>query len=378
MDKNPPTEAETLRKVLNELQSRLPTGWTLSSPGPVTRTGSRVEGITESFLSISAIDGRVADITIEIMRDGSPQATRASIQKLRELEPGTDFLILAPFLSRRSRELAEAEGVNYADVTGNVRVALTNPALFLHDHGADVNPFPGKGPERGLSGVAAGRIVLTLCDRILADEPLTLTEVAARSRVSLSYLSRIIALLERENLVERASRGPIMAVERSGLVRRWAEDYTLLSSNRGYLYLDPRGAAHTLDMMGTKAFQSTVFPFAVSGSFAAYRYAPISSPSRLVCFVDDPDMAAQSLDISPATGTGNVFILTPRDSTLYEWTTAWERDEWEVAVPCAPPAQIVADCLSGPDRMPEEGEALLSWLQSNRSSWQDLGGIEAP
>ena len=294
----------------------------------------------------------------------------------RELATKQQLLLLAPFFPRRSRELAESVNVNYADLTGNLHVVLKEPSLFLRDRGAEINPYPGQDPDRGLSGTAAARFVLTLCALKPPRNPWTLTEVAGRSSVSLSYVSRLVTILEQEDLVRREPRGPIKAIDRPNLIRRWAEDYSLLGSNEGRLFLDPRGAEHALKTMGKREFQQSVFPFAVSGSFAAHQYAPVSTPSKLVCFVDDPSVAAQTLDISPATGAGNVFLLAAYDSMVYERSMPWDRADWEAPVPCVPPAQIVADCLTGPDRMPEEGEALLRWFQENREGWEGFPGIE--
>jgi hypothetical protein len=34
------------------------------------------------------------------------------------------------------------------------------------------------------------------------------------------------------------------------------------------------------------------------------------------------------------------------------------------------PSQVVVDCLTGTGRMPAEGEALMSWMTENESSWR--------
>ncbi len=371
-----PPETETLRRGLEQIRLRLPAGWKLSVGEQERRATPRTAPRPDAMVRLVAPGGVAARLVVEVKRVASPQVTRAAIQWLLAAKSKSEPLLLAPFLPRRSRALAEEAGVNYADLTGNLRLALRTPALFLRDRGADVNPFRGKGPERGLAGAAAGRVVLWLCVLEPPVSPWTLSEVAKGSGVSLPYVSRLIELLEREDLVRRKPRGPIEDVDRPGLVRRWAEDYSLLRSNRGRLYLDPRGASRALETMGTVAFQKGVDRFAVSGSFAANRYAPVSSPSKLVCFVDDPDAAARALDLSPAAGAGNVFLLAPYDPIVYERSDPWEREGWARPVPCATPAQVLADCLTGPDRMPAEGEALLAWLQKSRRGWEGFKGVE--
>jgi hypothetical protein len=281
-------------------------------------------------------------------------------------------MLIAPYLPERSRKMAEAAGVNYADLTGNVYVSFRRPALFLKDQGARENPFRGKDPTRRLAGGVAGRVVLWLCQLAPPLSPLLLTDVAKGSGVSLSYVSRLLDILEREDLIRRKPRGPIEAVDRPGLVRRWAEDYSLLGSNRGRLYLDPRGAQNALDGMKSAAFQR--MRFAVSGSFAVSRYAPVTASSKLVCFVEDLDAAADVLSLVPARGTGNVFLLAPYDSIVLDEARYLDSEGTAFPVRYAPPAQVAVDCLTGPDRMPEEGAALLEWLQQHQPGWAGIPG----
>jgi hypothetical protein len=33
-------------------------------------------------------------------------------------------------------------------------------------------------------------------------------------------------------------------------------------------------------------------------------------------------------------------------------------------------SQVAVDCLTGPDRMPSEGEALIEWMAANEQAWR--------
>src|SRR6202034_2422091 len=58
-------------------------------------------------------------------------------------------LVVARYLSPPVRaKLAEA-GLSYIDATGNMRVELSRPRLFLSDRGADNDPWRGPGRPRG-------------------------------------------------------------------------------------------------------------------------------------------------------------------------------------------------------------------------------------
>jgi hypothetical protein len=36
----------------------------------------------------------------------------------------------------------------------------------------------------------------------------------------------------------------------------------------------------------------------------------------------------------------------------------------------AAPSQVAVDLLAGPGRNPEEGRALINWMQANETSWR--------
>ncbi|HEX2416721.1 MAG TPA: hypothetical protein VHJ83_01170, partial [Micromonosporaceae bacterium] len=56
-------------------------------------------------------------------------------------------LVVAPWLSPRTRERLEERDYSYADLTGNVRLRTRRPPVYLRLHGSDQDPTP---PERSL------------------------------------------------------------------------------------------------------------------------------------------------------------------------------------------------------------------------------------
>lgn len=388
MREGPPSESETLRLGLQEVRRRLPVGWKVdTSPRAQSIVSEGLPG-PDALARLKGPDGRSADLVIEVRTDGSPRATRLATRQILGWKSNAEPLFIAPYLPRRSREIAEEAGVNYTDLTGNMRLAVSRPALFLRDRGVNVNPYPGEEVERSLAGAAAARVILGMCrmsapvsslvpTEVAQNTGVSLTKIAKDSGVSLAYVSRLIRLLEREDLVRRDPRGPIRGMDRPGMVRRWAQDYDLLRSNSVRLFLDPRGARRTLEALGSREFERRrIGRIAVTGSFAANRYAPVAAPSRLVCYVEDVEATARALDLTPSSTSGNVLLLTPYDGIVFEAMRDAVRTSDDSTVPMAPPAQIAVDCLTGPDRMPEEGEALLGWLQKNWSGWKGFGSEE--
>jgi hypothetical protein len=102
----------------------------------------------------------------------------------------------------------------------------------------------------------------------------------------------------------------------------------------------------------------------VTGSFAAAECAPIAPPSLLVCYVDAPIGVAEKTGLVRATSTGNVYLCEPLDPVVFERT--WSQGETVYASL----SHVAADCLTGPDRMPAEGDGLLEWMAANEESWR--------
>ena len=260
--------------------------------------------------------------------------------------------------------LLEEAGANYIDMTGNMLVQVARPSVFVRRQGADKDPTPGDEPARSLRGGKAARVVRALCD---FKEPATSRTVAARAGVSPGYVSKLVGLLEREALLERQGRGPVQPITRvlwAELVRRWSADYRVLEATASRLFLAPQGIPAFLQDLAGWAGGVPSGRYAVTSSFAAAQRAPVAPPSLLVCYVDAPLGLAEKTGLIRATSAGNVYLCEPLDPVVFERT--WT----EGGTTYAGLAQVAADCLTGPDRTPAEGEALLEWMAANEGSWR--------
>lgn len=75
-------------------------------------------------------------------------------------------------------------------------------------------------------------------------------DLADKADVALGSLSRTIDLLDREGLIERVDRGPITEVDWQQVIRRWAKNYEIATSNQVTTYLDPRGLPALAEKLG--------------------------------------------------------------------------------------------------------------------------------
>ncbi len=344
-----------LREAAEAILRRLPPSWKLyelaiPEPGP------------DAIFRVRAPDGDESAIIVEVKAQVAPRDISRLVTQFQSYATKTEteaaaFLLVAPYLSARARELLDDAGVAYVDQTGNVRLAIEQPALYIERTGAGSNPFREDRPLRSFKGPAAGRVVRALCDFI---PPYGVRELANRSRTPAATVSRVVALLDRDAIVTKDSRGRVVAVDWRALIRRWTQDYSLMSSNRTQTYLEPRGLPQLLSKLRANPLQ-----YAVTGSLAGAAKAPIAAPRLATLYVEDPVSAAATLGLRPAESGANIVLAEPFDRVVFD--RCWEQDNIRFSAL----SQVAADLLTSPGRGPSEGEELLKWMEGHERDWRE-------
>lgn len=309
---------------------------------------------TNSALTLRSPDGSSARFKMVFRKSLDPRDVLAMMKTSKQGGIGT--LVIAPFLSFRTRQLLREARASYADATGNIRLVLDKPGLYVETEGASKEPDRQKRPLESLKGPAAGRVVRALCD---VGPPYGVRRLSQIAQTSPASVSRVINLLEREALIERGEQDQISAVDWKNLLQRWTRDYQVLSSNEPANFLAPRGVNELLERLGTLKRR-----IVVTGSLAATRRAPITPARIAMAYVDDPAAVAQSLDLRPAETGANVMLLRPFDPVVFART--WS----EGGVSYAALSQVAADLLTSPGRGPSEGEELVAWMKKNVDDWR--------
>jgi len=338
-------EATLLQEASRVLAARLPAGWQQR----VTRFEAPPQGRPDAILDVIGPDGSKARLTVEAKSDLVPRAVAGLRNRVDDYssDPG---LVVAPFLTRSTRERLRAENLNFLDLTGNVRLVLARPGLYIETQGAEQDPSPKRQPGRSLRGAKAARIVRALCD---FPPPFPISNLAAQAKVDISYASRLVEWLSREALLDRRPRGSVESVDKAGLIRRWAQYYEVLASNDARAFLDPRGVENLVRALSDGAIRVR---YAVTGSIAANRIAPIAPARLAMVYVDDVQAAAAALKVRPAEAGANVMLLSPFDDVVFERT--WHDGGLTIVAV----SQAAVDLMTGPGRAPSEAEAILEQL----------------
>jgi hypothetical protein len=346
-----------ISRAISGLRTRLPSNWRMD----VEAQPASSVGVLDALLRLCAADGTCGNFILEARnrvepKDVSTIADQLTVYGRLGDGEGAEPVVVAPYLSSRTRERLEERGVGYIDLTGNVRVVLDRPALFVHTRGAERDPRREERPARTLKGAKAARIVRALCDFA---PPVGVRELADRAGTDPGYVSRVFALLEREDLIQREHRGPVTSVDWHALIRRWTDDYSLFGSNRTGSYLEPRGLNSLLPKLSNPDFR-----YAVTGSLGSASIAPLAPARLAVIFVDDIEDAAERLALRQTEAGANIILAEPFDPIVYE------RDEERDGITYVAPSQNAADLLTSLGRGSNEAEELMEWMASNEGAWR--------
>lgn len=328
------------------IQSRLPEDW-LASPG-----GSSLQ----PTLALRGPNGSQVTLAVEVRASLEPRDVAAIM-----VRPMPPQMVMAPYLGPRTRDLLEQSGVGFVDLTGNLRLVVSEPCIFLSAAGAARDPVPTPRALQSLRGAAAGRVVRALVELAL---PVGVRGLAIAAETPLATVSRVVSFLETEAIVMRDAEKRVVEVDWQALLVRWSTDYAITRSNELQTYLEPRGLASLYPKL------SRLSRYAATGSLAGPGIAP---PRIAMLYVDEPNEAAETLGLVPAEAGANVWLLRPYDDVVFVRTQ--QRliggGVAGVTIVTVSDAQAVVDLASCPGRGPQESEALVERMKERR----DVAGV---
>ncbi|WP_143138894.1 hypothetical protein [Lentzea waywayandensis] len=367
------TEAELIWSALLAIRSALPSTWTIE-PGVLTiQAGLRRAYKPDGQFVITAPDGSKATVLLECKAVVVPRDVAGIAEQLKQYAKAAEeggvkiggLMLVAPFVSPTTRAQAEQHHLmGWFDLTGNLRLRVEQPAVFLDRAGADRSGFrdPADRLLKSLRGPAAAKVVLELCETSV---PVGVRDLAARAQVGAATSARVLELLDREAVITRGEDGAVTAVRKRALVDRWSRDYKVLASNEVIATLDPRGLSHALAMLRDEDSRVVL-----TGSAAARAYLPqgltaVSPLVSLSLYAEDPIGLMDRLGLKSVERGMNVLVMRPYDDVVYVRSRRVEGLDY------AAPAQVVADLLTGPGRSTEEAEQLMTVLDTSEAGWKE-------
>lgn len=337
----PEASRRRLDDTVDRLGALLPEGWQLSverrsSEGGVIRVADDRDSIDIAVIARDRIEPRDLD---------------------RLQLPDQPTIVSTAWLSPRTRELLRARGAGFLDRTGNTELRVQRPGLYLRTNGSDRDPKPRPKPGPSLRGPRAWALLRTLIE---VSPPYTAGDLASTLKLDNGYITRALQVLADERLIERRPRGPVTSIEWEPLLRRLIESYSLLDANITSTWIAAAGPSRLLDDLA----DLRVGKWAVTGSFVTSAFAPVAAAEVAVIYTADPERLAKAARLLPATTGSNVILAVPYDPIVFQ------RGQTLDQVQAVSVVQAAMDSLTGPARMPAEGEALLTWMRRDEPRWR--------
>lgn len=330
---------------------------------PYRLAGNDEDDLADAVYTVRANVAGVpyAQVIVEAKRSLTPAAAKEillpQMRLLRQIHGQAAVLVIAPWLSPRTREILSERRVGYLDLTGNINFRLAT-GVFIRTDGAQHDPAPGvpKRRSRGLAGAAAGVVTRLLVDYC---PPFRQKDLAVVGGVTPGYMSRVLRTLDDEALITRDG-ALIVDVNWPELLRARAGSAELMKINR----VRPMVAGKSPEALyRTLISQGSEVSVAITGSYAAREVAPAAVGGTLMLYVSPDDVRSggeidDELGLVPpaSNGRSNVILLEPPNNGPFKGIRPFGAT-WHVGL-----SQLVVDCLSGPGRLPAEGNAVLTHM----------------
>lgn len=352
-----PTSDEVARLVVASVRERLPQSWMVSETFEPRRGPLR----PDVEVDIDAPDGGFARLLVELKQVlDRRDVSRVAEQARSMTERPTDIpVVAARYLASSVRDALAEEGVSYVDATGNMRIVLDRPAMFISAQGKDRDPWRTGRPRGTLKGEPAAKVARALIDY---RRDWSVRELVATSGASTGAAYRVLEYLEREDLVVKEDKR-YRVTDWERLLRAWSVDAPFQASTRTKAFIDPRGVDNLLAKIG----EQPKFPVAVTGSVAAKEWATYAPAKAAYVYVSSIQEAAEKWALRPNAAAPNVILLEPRSFGGVPFVNAGSSKS---GYPIAAPAQVAADLLNGPGREPSEGDFLIEWMKANEEQWR--------
>lgn len=176
---------------------------------------------TDITAKIKLPDG-VLHLVAAVKNSGQPRLAREAVNRLlrfKDKVPNAYFVFIAPYISSKSAEICESEGIGYLDLSGNCLLSFDKVLIQKTDY---PNQFKEKRDLKSLFTPKAERLLrVLLCN---PGKKWKIKNLAVESGVSLGQASNVKRVLFDREFIS-GKRGGFSLKDPLALLREWAENY---------------------------------------------------------------------------------------------------------------------------------------------------------
>jgi len=300
-------QGEELEEGFQEALIRiLPVDWQVAVRTEARASDSRAD----AYLGLTSPRGEQIEACVEFRSRAEPAEVARLVPWLQRC--GSAVLV-APELGPRAREILNRAGISWLEPDGDCRIALGS--LFIERL--------SRVPRRRRAGAPGTRYVADLFSggplrvvRWLLIEPQrrwTLEDMAARSGLTLGFVSRVFKTLARDAYMDRA-RGDNRVRDRDALLDAWAS----APSPKDAVSERVATVSSTENLVQMIRGASAQLPYAITAEAAADRIAPFARYSRVEMYVTDLAGWDRSLGLTAVPRGGNLVLIKPFDAGVFD------------------------------------------------------------
>lgn len=295
--------AALLEALQQDLAELTPEGWTaaLRALPPGDQADAR--------LTLRAPDGSRMVFLVEAKSRLEPSQVVLDLSSAKQRDPR---LVVAPAVGPRSRELLARNGTSWLEPGGDCRIAA-GPILILREGGRRaLTPSPAPQVTRFIRNPFAGA-ALRVVRRLLIDpdRAWTVTELSSATEITIGFVSRILATLERDAYVSRR-RGETRLKEYDDLLDAWTRAPRPLQTTVEGVSLEKPG--QVLDALASLGRNG----YALTGEAAAEQVAPFARFNTVELYVSDFDGWQRQLQLTPVPVGANVRLIKSEDKGVFD------------------------------------------------------------
>ena len=317
-------------------------------------------GRRTDILALITAFGRRHTLACEVKHNGEPRHVRNAVLQLRDCVARMNVdavpILIAPFLSEKSRAICVDHNVGYLDLYGNVFFQV--PGILIDVRVAD-RPVAEKRSLKSLFRPQAAHIL-----RIMLRNPKRawrVMELAKETNASLGHISNVRKALLNREWAEDTDNGVALA-DPDALLDAWRDAYRRPDGNVIKLYTSLHGSAFeeaTKNVLSVHSSRKS----AAFASFSAARWIAPYGRTGIDYFYTDQEGAEKIIDALKASGVNkgnNVEILITKDQNILEDTV-----EPAPGIVCTSPVQTYLDLSVSGERGAESADHLrreaLAW-----------------
>lgn len=313
------------------------------------------------FVAELVASGRPHTLVCQVKANGQPRHARAAVLALKGFmtnsAPQATPVLIAPYLSPKTREICMEAGVGFLDFEGNAHIAFDG--IFIDRRVAGAPPAQSRDLKSIFKPKAAQVLRLLLRD---PNRRWRVSELSEEANVSLGHVSNVRTSL-RDREWATISDGGLSLSEPRQLLEAWRTVYEPPPGERRALYTVLHGTAFD-DAIRPALRAASTEGRIIYASFSAARWlAPYARIATNHLYADEAgaDVLNRTLDLSPAPRGGNVMVWVTQDDGVF-------RDAVEPAPGrfCTSAVQTYLDLWAAGER----GREAAEHLGREKFAWQ--------